>query len=166
LWKDKVEKPIHPKTVIGHVHLKVSDLERSVKFYTEVLGFEVTTRMGNQAAFLSAGGYHHHIGLNTWESQGGLPPAQGTTGLFHFAILVPDRKELSRSIRRLKAHNWPIDGAADHGVSEAIYLRDPDKNGIEIYCDRPREEWPKDTNGQLTMYTRPLDFDSLMKEAQ
>ncbi len=155
---------IDPKTVIGHVHLKVSDLERSIKFYTDVLGFEVMTRMGKQAAFLSAGGYHHHIGLNTWESLGGPAPAEGTTGLFHFAILVPNRKELARAIKRLSEHQWPIDGAADHGVSEAIYLRDPDQNGIEIYTDRPRAQWPKGSNGELIMYTHALDLESIMAE--
>ena len=159
-------KPIHPKTVIGHVHLKVADLDRAVKFYTDVLGFEVTTRFGHQAAFLSAGGYHHHIGLNTWESAGGKPPAPGTTGLYHFAILVPERVELARAIKRLTEHNWPIDGAADHGVSESIYLRDPDDNGIEIYADRPVAKWPRDTNGKVLMYTHPLDFDSLMGELE
>ncbi len=152
------------KTTIGHVHLKVSNLERSIKFYTEVLGFEVTTRMGKQAAFLSAGGYHHHIGLNTWESKDSKPPAPSTTGLYHFAILVASRKELAKAIKRLNDNNWTIDGAADHGVSEAIYLRDPDDNGIEIYTDRPRAQWPKDENGALIMYTHPLDFDSLMRE--
>lgn len=152
---------IDPRVSIGHVHLKVSDLERAVTFYTEVLGFEVTTRMGKHAAFLSAGGYHHHIGLNTWDSEGGPLPAPNSTGLYHFAILVPDRKELARMIRRLARHDWPIDGAADHGVSEAVYLRDPDGNGIEIYADRPRKEWPKDTGGHLVMYTKPLDFGSL-----
>lgn len=154
----------NPKTVIGHVHLKVSDLERAVKFYTEVLGFEVTTRYGDSAVFLSAGGYHHHIGLNTWESKGGKAPARGTTGLFHFAILVPSRKELARAVKRLEEHHWPLDGAADHGVSEAIYLKDPDGNGIEIYRDRPQSEWPKGPDGKLVMYTNPLDFDELMAE--
>jgi catechol 2,3-dioxygenase len=156
--------PIHPQTSIGHVHLKVSDLERAVSFYTEVLGFEVTTRMGKSAAFLSAGGYHHHIGLNTWESKGGVAPLLQNTGLYHFAILLPSRQELARAFQRLNDHQWPIDGAADHGVSEAIYLRDPDQNGIELYADRPRDEWPRDKNGELTMYTRPLDFDSLQRE--
>jgi catechol 2,3-dioxygenase len=155
--------PIHPKVSIGHVHLKVSDLERSVKFYTEVLGFEVTTRIGDSAAFLSAGGYHHHIGLNTWESQGGAAPAADSTGLYHLAILMPDRKELARAIKRLNDHHWPIDGMADHGVSEAIYLKDPDGNGIEMYTDRPREQWPKDDKGNIMMYTRPLDIQGLMK---
>jgi len=142
----------------------VSDLERSIKFYTEVLGFEVTTRMGNSAAFLSAGGYHHHIGLNTWESQGGTAPSPENTGLYHLAILMPDRKELARAFKRLSGHHWPIEGAADHGVSEAIYLRDPDGNGIEIYVDRPKEQWPQTDNGELLMYTKPLDLDELLLE--
>jgi catechol 2,3-dioxygenase len=153
-----------PKTSIGHVHLKVSDLERAVKFYTEVLGFDITTRIGKQAAFLSVGGYHHHIGLNTWESQGGSAPSPNSTGLYHFAILVPHRKALALIIKRLADHNWPIDGVADHGVSEAVYLRDPDGNGLEIYVDRPREQWPKGANGEITMYTRPLDIQLLMQQ--
>jgi len=157
-------KAIHTKASIGHVHLKVSDLERSIKFYTEVLGFEVTTRMGKSAAFLSAGGYHHHIGLNTWESRGGPVPAFNSTGLYHVAILVPDRRELARAIKRLAEHDWPIDGMADHGVSEAIYLRDPDGNGLEIYADRPKVQWPKDDKGNLVMYSEPLDIQSVMKE--
>ena len=155
---------IHPQTTIGHVHLKVSDLERSVQFYTRILGFEITTRMGNQAAFLSAGGYHHHIGLNTWESKDGSSPPAGSTGLYHFAILMPNRKELARTVKRLMDHDWPIDGAADHGVSEAVYLRDPDENGIEIYADRRREDWPKDPQGNVVMYAHPLDLDALVKE--
>jgi catechol 2,3-dioxygenase len=161
-----MSQSIHPQTVIGHVHLKVSDLERSVQFYTQALGFELMQRLGNSAAFLSAGGYHHHVGLNTWESAGGMPPASGTTGLYHFAILFPNRKELARALKRLVDYNWPIDGAADHGVSEAIYLHDPDHNGIEIYADRPRDQWPKDARGELVMYTHPLDFDSLMAELE
>ncbi len=156
---------MHSKTHIGHVHLKVSDLERAVKFYTQILGFDITTRIGKNAAFLSVGGYHHHIGLNTWESQGGSSPAPNTTGLYHFAILVPDRRELARALKRLLDHNWPIEGAADHGVSEAIYLRDPDNNGIEIYRDRPKEEWPRDANGEVQMYTKPLDLDGLLEVA-
>lgn len=154
---------LDPKTTIGHVHLKVSNLERAIEFYTKIIGFEVTTKMGNSAAFLSAGGYHHHLGLNTWESKGGTPPAEGTTGLYHFAILVQSRKELAKAIKRLMDNQWTIDGAADHGVSEAIYLRDPDNNGIEIYCDRERSDWPKNEAGELTMYTRELDIEGLMK---
>ncbi len=155
---------IAPQTRIGHVHLKVSDLERSIQFYTQVLGFDVTTRMGNTAAFLSAGGYHHHIGLNTWESKGGSAPKRGHTGLYHFAILLPDRKSLAQTVRRLQEHDWPIEGAADHGVSEAVYFSDPDSNGIEIYVDRPKDQWPRTDKGELTMYTNALDFDSLMRE--
>ncbi len=154
---------MHPKTQIGHVHLKVSDLERAIQFYKDVLGFDVTTRFGKNAAFLSVGGYHHHIGLNTWESLGGPQPPPEATGLYHFAILVPDRKELGRALQRLIDHNWPIEGAADHGVSEAIYLRDPDGNGIELYVDRPMDQWPQSANGELMMYTRPLDLDSLRR---
>lgn len=156
--------PIHPKTTIGHVHLKVSDLERSIGFYTEILGFEITTRMGNNAAFLSAGGYHHHIGLNTWESMGGKAPAAGTTGLYHFAILMPDRKAFAKSIKSLIDHNWPIEGVADHGVSEAVYLRDPDGNGIEIYVDRPHNQWPRDEKGHPVMYTKALDIQKLIED--
>ena len=156
--------PIAAETRIGHIHLKVSDLEQSVKFYTEVLGFQVMARMGESAAFLSAGGYHHHIGLNTWESAGGTPPPRGTTGLYHFAILLPSRKELARAILRLQAHNWPIEGAADHGASEAIYLKDPDRNGIELYADHPREEWPRGKNGEVILCTHPLDIEALIAE--
>jgi len=155
---------IDPKAGIGHVHLKVSDLPRSVKFYTEVLGFEIMDRMGDQAVFLSAGGYHHHIGLNTWESAGGPQPLRGSTGLYHFAILVSNRKELARALKRLLAAKWPLDGASDHGVSEALYLRDPDGNGIEIYADRPRQAWPRDANGKIAMFTQALDIDSLLAE--
>jgi len=158
------EPAIHPQTVIGHVHLKVSDLERSIKFYTEIMGFAVTQRWGDSAAFVSAGGYHHHIGLNTWESKNGRAPAPGSTGLYHLAILYPNRTELARAFKRLLDHDWPIDGASDHGVSEAIYLRDPDGNGMEIYRDRPRSEWPKDTRGGLAMGSQPLDFESLLGE--
>ncbi len=156
--------PIHPETRIGHVHLKVSDLERSVEFYTNVLGFEITARMGSSAAFLSAGGYHHHIGLNTWESYKGAPPPSGSTGLYHVAIVLPSRKELARAVQRLEEHGYQIDGAADHGVSEAIYLRDPDENGLELYADTPKSDWQYDANGTLQMYTRHLDYDSLMAE--
>jgi catechol 2,3-dioxygenase len=155
---------IDPRTSIGHVHLKVSDLDRSVRFYTDVLGFEVTARMGKSAAFLAAGGYHHHIGLNTWESAGGSPPPRGSTGLYHFAILMPNRKELARTLSRLIEKKWEIEGASDHGVSESIYLRDPDGNGIEIYADRPRDEWPRGPNGELIMYTKALDVELLMRE--
>lgn len=158
------EPSIHPQTMIGHVHLKVSDLDRAVAFYTDVLGFEVQQRWGDSAAFLSAGGYHHHIGLNTWESKGGRPPARGSTGLYHFAILFPNRKELARAFKRLIDHEWPIDGAADHGVSEAIYLRDPDGNGIEIYRDRPQAEWPRTPAGELSMANSPIDFEGLLAE--
>ena len=163
---DNSDFKIDSRTRIGHIHLKVSNLERSVKFYTEVLGFELTTRMGRQAAFLSAGGYHHHIGLNTWESAGGSPPPERSTGLYHFAILLPDRLELARVLQRLLDINWPLDGAADHGVSEALYLKDPDGNGIEFYIDRPQEQWPHDSQGQVSMYTRPLALDSLLAELQ
>ena len=153
---------IHPDTRIGHVHLKVADLDRQVQFYTEMLGFELTQRMGDSAAFLSAGGYHHHLGLNTWESRGGPQPAPGATGLYHFAILLPSRVELARTFKRLLDRGWPIDGAADHGVSEAIYFRDAEGNGIEIYRDRPEAEWPRDSHGGLRMVSDPLDFDGLL----
>ena len=156
---------IHPGVGIGHVHLKVADLERALGFYRDVLGFEVTQRFGKQAAFLSAGGYHHHIGLNTWESQGGRPPAAGTTGLYHLAILYPTRVELADALRRLVAAGIPLEGASDHGVSEALYLRDPDGNGVELYWDRPPEAWPRDVGGGLAMHTRPLDLHALLKEA-
>ena len=154
------------RTRIGHIHLKVSDLSRSVAFYADVLGFEITTRYGTGAAFLSAGGYHHHIGLNTWESAGGSPPASGHTGLYHFAILVADRRELARVLQRLIDHRWPIEGAADHGVSEAIYLKDPDGNGIELTVDRPADQWPRGSDGALVMYTRPLDLGRLLAELE
>ena len=156
--------PLDPSTDIGHVHLKVSDLERAVRFYTEVLGFEVQQRWQDQAAFLSAGGYHHHIGLNTWQSQGGSPPPPGTTGLFHFAIRYADREALAKALKRVVEAGVPIDGASDHGVSEAIYLRDPDENGIELYRDRPREEWPRDGDG-VAMMNAPLDLRALLAEA-
>ena len=148
---------------IGHVHLKVADLERAIGFYRDVLGFEVTQYFGRQAAFLSAGGYHHHIGLNTWESAGGSPPPAGRTGLYHLAILYPARAELAGALRRLIAAKIPLDGAADHGVSEALYLRDPDENGVELYWDRPKEEWPRDAQGGLGMFTKALDLDALLK---
>jgi catechol 2,3-dioxygenase len=155
---------IDPRVDIGHVHLKVADLERSLAFYCGVLGFELMQRMGSQAAFISAGGYHHHIGLNTWESLGGSPPPPGTTGLYHTAIRYPDRPTLADALRRLIAANISLDGAADHGVSEALYLRDPDENGVELYRDRPREEWPFTEDGGLAMYTRPLDLRALLAE--
>ena len=157
-------KPIHPATRIGHVHLKVADLERALGFYRDVLGFELTQRFGTSAAFLSAGGYHHHIGLNTWESADGRAPAEGTTGLYHLAILYPTRAELADGLRRLMKAGIPLEGASDHGVSEALYLRDPDDNGVELYWDRPREEWPRTAEGGLAMFTRPLDLDSLLTD--
>ena len=156
---------ISPAVRIGHVHLKVADLERSLSFYCGVLGFQLMQRFGAQAAFISAGGYHHHIGLNTWESLGGGPPPRGSTGLYHTAILYPDRVTLADALRRLIEAGIPVDGAADHGVSEAIYLRDPDDNGVELYRDRPREEWPTSPVGELAMFTRPLDLDALLSEA-
>ncbi len=155
-------KPIDAGVGVGHVHLKVADLERALAFYNGVLGFEITQRYGKQAAFLSAGGYHHHIGLNTWESQGGRPPPAGSTGLYHVAILYPTRAALADALRRLVAAGIELDGAADHGVSEALYLRDPDNNGVELYWDRPREMWPRDSQGGLAMYTRPLDLEDLL----
>lgn len=157
-------RPIHPQVSIGHVHLKVSDLERALGFYCGVLGFTLMQRYGTQAAFISAGGYHHHIGLNTWESLGGPPPARGTTGLFHVAILYPHRAELADALRRLVAANVTLDGASDHGVSEALYLRDPDGNGVELYWDRARENWPVSEDGTLTMFTGPLDLQNLLRE--
>lgn len=153
--------PIHPEARIGHIHLKVRDLERSLSFYVDVLGFEITQRYGNQAVFISAGGYHHHIGLNTWESQGGLPPPEGTTGLYHFAILYPTRAALAEALLRLDRAKIVPDGASDHGVGQALYLRDPDQNGIELYWDRPKSEWPKDSEGNLAMYTHRLDLNDL-----
>src|SRR3954447_11922072 len=149
---------------IGHVHLKVSDLERALRFYCDVLGFELQQRWGSEAAFISAGGYHHHIGLNTWESAGGFPPPPGSTGLFHLAILYPSRRELADALRRLLAANIPLEGASDHGVSEALYLRDPDENGVELYWDRPKEAWPRTGAGELAMCTRPLDLENLLRE--
>jgi catechol 2,3-dioxygenase len=149
---------------IGHVHLKVADLERAISFYRDVLGFEVTQRYGRQAAFLSAGGYHHHIGLNTWESLGGSPPHRRSTGLFHVAILYPSRALLADAVRRVLEARIELDGASDHGVSEAIYLRDPDQNGVELYWDRPKEQWPRSETGELRMITEPLDLSSLLKE--
>jgi len=155
---------MHPDVRIGHVHLKVSDLDKAVAFYRDVLGFEVMLT-GYGAAFLSAGGYHHHIGLNTWESHGGMPPEQGRTGLYHVAILYPSRLELGQALARLLRHGVAIDGAADHGTSEAIYLHDPDGNGLELYRDRDRAEWPTDSQGHFTMWTRPLDLEALLADA-
>jgi catechol 2,3-dioxygenase len=155
--------PIDPGVRIGHVHLKVADLDRALKFYCDVLGFELTQRFGSQAAFISAGGYHHHIGLNTWESAGGSPPPSGTTGLYHLAILYPTRALLADAVRRVLAAGIELDGASDHGVSEAIYLRDPDDNGVELYWDRPKEQWPRSPDGGVAMFTHPLDLDGLLK---
>src|SRR6185369_808826 len=151
-------KPVAPGVTIGHVHLKVADLERALAFYRGVLGFELTQRFGSQAAFISAGGYHHHSGLNTWESAGGAPPPAGSTGLYHLAILYPTRAELADALRRVLAADIELDGAADHGVSEALYLRDPDDNGVELYWDRPPEQWPRTADGQLAMFTHPLEL--------
>ena len=156
---------IDPHVEIGHVHLKVADLDRALAFWCGVLGFELMQRRGEQAAFVSAGGYHHHIGLNTWESRGGSPPPRGTTGLFHVAVRYPDRAALADALRRVLAAGVPLDGASDHGVSEALYLRDPDGNGVELYRDRPREEWPHSEDGELAMVTLPLDLDALLAEA-
>jgi catechol 2,3-dioxygenase len=158
-----LDAPIDPGTRIGHVHLKVADIERSLGFYCGVLGFELMQRFGTSAAFVSAGGYHHHIGLNTWESKGGPPPAKGTTGLYHLAVLYPTRAALADALRRLIKAGIPLDGASDHGVSEALYLRDPDQNGVELYRDRPREEWPLDAAGALAMVTERLDLEDLLK---
>lgn len=158
-------RPIHSQVGIGHVHLKVSDLDRALAFYRDVLGFELTQRYGSQAAFLSAGGYHHHIGLNTWESANGRPPPRDATGLYHVAIVYPTRAELGDALRRLIAAGISLDGASDHGVSEALYLRDPDGNGVELYWDRPREDWPRTEHGELAMVTRPLNLDNLLEAA-
>jgi len=156
--------PANSGVSIGHVHLKVADLDRALAFYRDVLGFQVTQRFGRSAAFLSAGGYHHHIGLNTWESAGGKAPAPGTTGLYHVAILYPTRGELADGLRRLIAANIPLEGAADHGVSEALYLRDPDGNGVELYWDKPRSQWPVTPDGNLNMVTEPLDLEALLND--
>ncbi len=156
--------PLDPGVRIGHVHLKVADLDRALGFWRDVLGFAVTQRYGRQAVFLAAGGYHHHIGLNTWESEGGGPPAPGTTGLFHAAILYPTRATLADALRRLIKAGIALDGAADHGVSQALYLRDPDGNGVELYWDRPEAEWPRGPGGELAMFTRPLDLNALLRE--
>lgn len=149
---------------IGHVHLKVANLQRSLDFYCGLLGFEITTTYGNEAAFISAGGYHHHIGLNVWYSKNAAPPSRNTPGLFHTAILYPTRKDLAGILNRLQVANYTIIGASDHGVSEALYLDDPDMNGVELYWDKPKEQWPKKPNGSLEMYTKPLDLNDLMKE--
>lgn len=156
--------PANSQVRIGHVHLKVADLERAIGFYRDVLGFQLTQRFGRSAAFLSAGGYHHHIGLNTWESAGGQPPAPGTTGLYHVAILYPTRAELADALQRVIRAGVELEGAADHGVSEAIYLRDPDGNGVELYWDKPQSRWPRTAADELAMFTRPLDLDSLLQE--
>ena len=161
---NNTKNAIDPRVRIGHVHLKVADLERSVDFYCGVLGFKLTQRYGLSAAFVSAGGYHHHIGLNTWESAGGSPPPVETTGLYHIAILYPTRTALADALRRLISKAVPIEGASDHGVSEALYLRDPDENGIELYWDKPEAQWPRSADGHLAMYTRPLDLDNLLSE--
>ncbi|HSX25241.1 MAG TPA: VOC family protein [Candidatus Andersenbacteria bacterium] len=155
---------IDPKTTIGHVHLKVSDIDTALKFYKDILGFEIQSHIGDQAVFLSAGGYHHHIGLNTWESKGATPPPAGHTGLYHVAILLPTRKALAETVKRIIDAQYPISGSSDHGVSEAIYLDDPDGNGIELYCDRPQEQWLKDEAGEIAMITKYLDIDQLLKD--
>jgi catechol 2,3-dioxygenase len=157
-------KPIDRQVRIGHVHLKVADLNRALAFYNGVLGFEITQRYGRGAVFLAAGGYHHHIGLNTWESMGGSPPPPGTTGLYHVAILYPTRAALADALRRLMAAGISLEGASDHGVSEALYLRDPDGNGVELYRDRPESQWPRDAEGNVAMITEPLDLDGLLRE--
>lgn len=157
-------KPIGPGVRIGHVHLKVADLDRSLRFYCGVLGFELMVRMGDEAAFVSAGGYHHYIGLNTWESLGGKPPPPNTTGLYHVAILYPTRADLSDALKRLIRAGIKLDGASDHGVSQALYLHDPDENGIELCWDRPRDQWPHSPDGKVTLFTRPLDLNSLLDE--
>ena len=159
-------RPIDPGARIGHVHLKVSDLARSLDFYCGILGFELVTTYGTEAAFISAGGYHHHIGLNTWESLGGSPPPPGTTGLFHLAVLYPDRAGLGDALLRLERAGWPLTGASDHGVSEALYTQDPDLNGVELYRDRPEDEWPRGEDGSLVMYTQPLDLEPLRVAAR
>ncbi|MCC6907161.1 MAG: VOC family protein [Phycisphaerales bacterium] len=159
------DNPIDPATRIGHVHLKVADLNRSLSFYCDVLGFQITQRYGEQAVFLSAGDYHHHIGLNTWQSAAGSPPAPGTTGLYHFAIRYPTRTALADALRRLMSAGIPLDGASDHGVSEALYLHDPDHNGVELYWDRPRSEWPRDPTGAIVMHNKRLAVNDLLRES-
>ena len=165
---DQSTKPYvaHPGVRIGHVHLKVSNLERSIEFYSGILGLQIMQRMGDSAAFLSAGGYHHHIGLNTWESKGGHPPPPGTTGLFHTAILYPTRPALADALHRVISAGIPLDGASDHGVSEALYLRDPDENGVELYWDRPKEQWPRTPDGTLAMFTKRLDLEDLLRQRE
>lgn len=163
---DETTRPTDPGVRIGHVHLKVADLERALRFYCDILGFELTQRYGTQAAFVSAGGYHHHIGLNTWESLGGSPPSPGTTGLYHTAILYPTRRALAEALRRVLEAGIALDGASDHGVSEALYLHDPDENGVELYWDRPPEAWPRTPEGALAMFTRRLDLNGLLKEIE
>jgi catechol 2,3-dioxygenase len=160
----RVETPIHPDTHIGHVHLKVANIDRALGFYCGVLGFELKMRFGDSAAFIAAGDYHHHIGLNTWESAGGQPPPPGSTGLYHLAILYPTRASLGNALQRLIDADIALDGASDHGVSEALYLRDPDQNGVELYWDRPRDQWPKLSSGEPTMFTRRLDLNNLLAE--
>jgi catechol 2,3-dioxygenase len=157
-------RPLDPRVRIGHVHLKVADIERSLAFYVGVLGFDLTQRLGAEAAFVSAGGYHHHIGLNTWRSKGGSPPPERSTGLYHVAVLYPTRAALADALRRLMAAGIPLDGASDHGVSEALYLRDPDRNGIELYWDRPEAEWPREPGGEIAMVSDPLDLAGLLRE--
>ncbi len=157
-----IHPSIHPEVRVGHVHLKVADLQRALDFYCGVLGLELQQRFGTSAAFISAGGYHHHIGLNTWESLGGQPPPPGTTGLYHLALLYPTRASLGDALKRLIAAKIPLDGASDHGVSEALYLRDPDQNGVELYWDRPRPDWPRTPGGEVAMYTRALNLQSLL----
>jgi catechol 2,3-dioxygenase len=159
-------RPIDPGVTIGHVHLKVADLERALGFWRDVLGFVLTQRYGSQAAFVSAGGYHHHVGLNTWESHGGSPPPPGTTGLYHVAVRYPTRPALADALRRLLEAGIPLEGASDHGVSEALYLRDPDQNGVELYWDRPRHGWPRDADGAIAMTTKALDLEGLLREAE
>jgi catechol 2,3-dioxygenase len=162
--QDTAHRAVAAGTRVGHVHLKVADLDRALGFYCGVLGFEVMQRRGDEAAFIAAGGYHHHIGLNTWESKGGKPPPPGTTGLYHTAILYPDRAALADALRRLIAAGIDLDGASDHGVSEALYLRDPDQNGVELYVDRPQAQWPQDADGTLAMFTKRLDLDALLAQ--
>ncbi len=162
---DSTRNPIDPLARIGHVHLKVSDLDRAIRFYRDILGFQVTQRWGKEAAFLSAGGYHHHLGLNTWQSLGGSPPPASTTGLYHFGVLYPTRATLGDALRRVRDAGVSLDGAADHCVSQALYLHDPDGNGVELYWDRPPQDWPHDAKGQVAMFTRPLDLEALLGEA-